>query len=1178
VEKGAALEGYTNYYNVPEGVEPALFVKQYESVTLKGLWPGIDLRCYSTDGTLETDWLVAAGADYSQIRFEVKGAELSTDAEGHLIMSTPFGEIREGGLKVFQEGRQLEARWVISPLEGEVPGGVVSFEVIGHDPMLAMRIDPPIIAWGTYYGGSAWDDSFSCSTDLSGNVYMVGYSNSLSGIATTGSFQTTTGSQLDAAFLVKFNSIGQRLWGTYYGGGGDVRGKGCVSDNFGNVYVAGVTTASIGIINAHQPSYGGGNADAFLAKFNSNGIRLWATHYGGNDLDEAFGCDVDAENNVYLVGYTLSTNNIATAGGHQVTFGGGPSDAFAVRFNPDGVRQWGTYIGGTGRDEGRACSVGPDGSVYIVGYTQSQNGIGTQNSHQAIFGGYSDAFVVKLNSSGNRDWGTYYGGNEQDYGWSCATGENGIIYLCGRTESTSGIATNGVHQSSYAGGIDSFLAKFDSNGNRIWGTYHGGDDWDEFWDCTVDNDGNIILAGRTESLSGIATLNAPSTQYSGGDNDGIVVKLNSSGFLEWGTYLGGGLADQVASCATDASNNIYLTGYTQSVYGISEVNAHQPDFGGGSFDAFLVKFNQALINGIVWLDLNMDCIKDDNELGRVEGIALIIQPGDYIVQTDMGGNWSIDSLPVGNYTISIDTTNLNWLLSCPSFQSFSVIDIDLPTIAPPFGMTSAYPCPAPDASIVMPTISRGFSHTVYVHVCNNITGTEVITNAFTDVVLDPNLSLQSASLPYSDIGDGLYRFFHDDLYPGQCIDFTLNAIVELSALGGQTLCVSAELFPQPVCVFDTVANQFIPPVSSCDSPWSGSDLAVLVYCDGDSVHFTVSNIGSDMDCYSPVRVYMNEQQVEVDSLLLNGGDSALFTFLGNAQTWRLEVGQHPNFPGNSNPTASIENCGLGTWTPGIISEFPQDDADPIVDIFCGQVSAPQDPNDKTGFPLGLGETHAIQQNQEIEYLIRFQNVGTAEAVNVVILDTLTLDFNIFTVQSGVSSHPYEFRMYGTRVLEWRFNNIMLPDSTTDNPGSNGFVLFKVQQVPNLPFGTVIENTANIYFDFEEPVITNTYFHTVTDFDFQLIVGTDQMNSDQKLPSFYVFPNPGNSIFNLVMKNASGEVRISVTDNMGREVLMESFSATGNSARTIDMSGRAIGIYFLRVQTENGAGVVKLVKE
>ncbi len=169
-------------------------------------------------------------------------------------------------------------------------------------------------------------------------------------------------------------------------------------------------------------------------------------------------------------------------------------------------------------------------------------------------------------------------------------------------------------------------------------------------------------------------------------------------------------------------------------------------------------------------------------------------------------------------------------------------------------------------------------------------------------------------------------------------------------------------------------------------------------------------------------------------------------------------------------------------------------------------------------------------------------------------------------------------MYGPRVLEWRFNNILLPDSTTDNSGSNGFVLFKVQQVSDLPFGTVIENTANIYFDFEEPVITNTYFHTVTDLDYQLVGVIDPNNSNQTQPSFSVFPNPSNSVFNLVLKDALGEVQLTVTDNMGREVLMEHFSTTGNSARTIDMSGRTSGIYFLRVQTENGAGVVKLVKE
>src|SRR5690606_38864202 len=164
------------------------------------------------------------------------------------------------------------------------------------------------------------------------------------------------------------------------------------------------------------------------------------------------------------------------------------------------------------------------------------------------------------------------------------------------------------------------------------------------------------------------------------------------------------------------------------------------------------------------------------------------------------------------------------------------------------------------------------------------------------------------------------------------------------------------------------------------------------------------------------------------------------------------------------------------------------------------------PNDKTGYPTGLGTAHDILQNQEIEYLIRFQNIGTDTAVNVVILDTLSADLDIFSLRSGVSSHPYEFRMYGSRVLEWHFNNIMLPDSFTNEPASNGFVTFKVKQNPDLPYGTVIENTAAIYFDFEAPVITNTYFHTVSPPQTTIITNAKPLLEGNNI-SVKVIPNP-----------------------------------------------------------------------
>jgi hypothetical protein len=114
----------------------------------------------------------------------------------------------------------------------------------------------------------------------------------------------------------------------------------------------------------------------------------------------------------------------------------------------------------------------------------------------------------------------------------------------------------------------------------------------------------------------------------------------------------------------------------------------------------------------------------------------------------------------------------------------------------------------------------------------------------------------------------------------------------------------------------------------------------------------------------------------------------------------------------------------------------------------------------------------------MEYVIRFQNTGTDTAFTVKVLDTLDTDLDIFSVRSGVSSHNYSFRMHGPRVLEWTFYNIKLPDSTTNEPASHGFVTFTVNQVKNLPDGTEINNRVGIYFDYNDPIITNTTSHII----------------------------------------------------------------------------------------------------
>ena len=225
-----------------------------------------------------------------------------------------------------------------------------------------------------------------------------------------------------------------------------------------------------------------GNKISFqLGSYNENEVliidpvvRQWGTYYGGTSNEIGYSCATDASGNIYLSGYTRSTSGIATTGAHQTTYGGGLNDAFLVKFNSSGVRQWGTYYGGTGNDFGWSCATDTSGNIYLSGQTPSTSGIATTGAYQTTFGGATeDAFLVKFNSSGVRQWGTYYGGTGQDYGLSCATDTSGNIYLAGITRSTSGIATTGAHQTNHGGYRDAFLVKIQfkwskAMGNLLW--------------------------------------------------------------------------------------------------------------------------------------------------------------------------------------------------------------------------------------------------------------------------------------------------------------------------------------------------------------------------------------------------------------------------------------------------------------------------------------------------------------------------------------------------------------------------------------------------------------------------------------------------------------------------------------------------------------------------------------
>ena len=352
--------------------------------------------------------------------------------------------------------------------------------------------------WATYYGGVAFDLGHNCAIDQNKQIYWAGFTGSTFNIA-SGGHQNTWSGDYDA-FLVKLDSNGLRQWGTYYGGSLSDLGMDCALDQNGHIYLAGYTASNTGIASGGHQNSSGGQSDAFLAKFNSNGVRLWGTYYGGNLVEHGYACTTDNNGNVYLTGDTGSSINIAS-GGHQNTLNGF-YDAFLVKFNGNGVRQWATYYGGSAIDEGMSCAVDGKDNVYLVGETESRNNIAL-SGHQNTLGGNKDAFLVKFDGNGQRQWATYYGGFNEDDAYECAVAPNGDIYFAGSTSSSTNIASGG-HQNIIGGTIDAFLVKFNSDGIRQWATYYGGNWGDYGRGCTLDGRGHIYLMGSTYSSINIA--------------------------------------------------------------------------------------------------------------------------------------------------------------------------------------------------------------------------------------------------------------------------------------------------------------------------------------------------------------------------------------------------------------------------------------------------------------------------------------------------------------------------------------------------------------------------------------------------------------------------------------------------------------------------------------------------
>lgn len=550
------LPGKVHYFRGPDRRTWQTNIPTYAGVAYEQIYPGTDLLFYGRERTLEYDFVLAPGADPRRIRFAFDGAQsMRLDQDGDLVLTTCAGDIVQKAPVAYQESageRKLVAvRYRIDAERN------VAFAVGRYDRTRALVIDPAVI-YSTFLGGNDYDEVRGIASDQFSKAYVTGATASLDFPNPQGlphfSWET---------FVTRVDLWGHKFEYTTFIAASE--GYGIAVDGSGQAYITGAAFPGFPATGgAFQTKFGGGTADAFVARLDSGGSLSWATFLGGSQNDRGFGIAVDNLFHPSVSGLTESVD-FPTKNPFQTGSGGGSEDAFVSRFEPNGASLvFSSYLGGSGSEKGRGVAVDGTQHVYVAGYSGSPF---VPNASQGCKtnGPSVDAFVVKVSATGSLVYARCVGGLGDDYGAAIAVDEKGSAYVAGHTSSLDFPVVIPI-QAAKAGGDDSFVFRLSPSGSGLeYSTYLGGDLRDYASSIAIDSDRNAYVAGVTYSKD---FPEKDSPQPFGGVSDAFVYKVSpTGGSLVYSAWLGG--SDDEDSgfgtfVAMDSWNVLHVAGCTKS--------------------------------------------------------------------------------------------------------------------------------------------------------------------------------------------------------------------------------------------------------------------------------------------------------------------------------------------------------------------------------------------------------------------------------------------------------------------------------------------------------------------------------------------------------------------------------------------------------------------------------------
>jgi uncharacterized delta-60 repeat protein/uncharacterized repeat protein (TIGR01451 family) len=810
-------------------------------------------------------------------------------------------------------------------------------------------------------------------------------------------------------------------------------------------------------------------------------------------------------------------------GGDFTTFNG-ENRPYLARLNEDGsIDTSFKYMNGL---NGRILKarITPDGKIIIGGTFTS-------------FAGSPMVRIGRLNQDGSRDT-TFLAGNSSDGEVRAfAFQPDGKTVIGGYTTNYKGQTNNRILRINQDGSIDPSFYNPPSTTGPIYAV-------------EIQSNGKLLVCG--------AFLTYDQKPYP------YLVRLMPDGKVDTTFKVGTGPNDGVEFITLNSTGRAYLSGNFTSYNGrqarrivrIFADSISLPDTSTSSF-----------IQGKVFVNQNGNCTQEAGEKLQLYRIVKA-EPGPYWASTSGSGNYQM-VVDTGTYSMKQVKSPLEQLLevqNCPpngADQTASLAQYGDTAAGIDFSNT-VQECPLLKIEVSSNRRRRCFRNQTFITVSNFGTATSIQPKVY--LKLPHLVHLVSASQNFNfNSTDSLYVFEIDSILPNQMrVIHIVDSVACVPGVMGLEQCTQ---------VWATPANSCIQAQPNFD----GVNLVVTGSCTGFVPQFKIKNTGAAMTSSRNYQIFSDSLLVETQPFLLAAGDSIELSVIGADPfaVVRLEVPQSLNHPFSTFASATAP-C---NFAPRPSDFFAQNDEDPITATSCMPILDSYDPNDKLVSPKGSTSQGNVLPGKYFTYTVRFQNTGNDTAYTVVVVDTLDPSLDPGTLEVLGSSHTYSFSISGkgNPVLKWRFANILLPDSFVNVVASNGFLTFRVKAKPGTPLGTQIKNNADIYFDFNDPIRTNTtlntlYIPTVT----PGVIDSVQVITAQKprlndVLSVKIYPNPTKGKLFVECGNEKATVRLlSVT---GKEVL---------SARPIsgplELGQIPKGLYHMEISTKAGKAFRKIIFE